>query len=169
MKKLLVISAVALFAVSSVFASDSTEVKKKADSTEVKKAKEEKAPEFITTEKGLKYHDSVIGKGPVAEKGDFVDVHYTGWLFVDGKKKGKPFDSSIKRGVPYNVHLGAGGVIKGWDQGLVGVAEGGKRTLIIPPSLAYGKGGFGGGIIPPNATLIFDCELVKVTKKADKK
>lgn len=88
-----------------------------------------------------------------------VKVHYTGWLYNDGQK-GAKFDSSVDRGEPFEFNLGAGDVIPGWDQGVVGMKEGGKRTLIIPARLAYGSRG-AGGVIPPNATLMFDIELIQ--------
>ncbi len=89
-------------------------------------------------------------------------MHYTGWVYVDGKKKGEPFDSSLKRGKPIAFRLGSGQMIRGWDQGLVGVKVGGKRTLIIPPDLGWGNRGAAGGAIPPNAWVIFDCEMMSV-------
>lgn len=119
-------------------------------------------PETITTESGLKYIDHKAGTGTEATKGDTVEVHYTGWLFEDGQK-GKKFDSSLDRGTPYKFELGAGKVIRGWDEGVAGMKVGGKRELIIPPDLAYGSRG-AGGVIPPNATLNFDVELLKVVK-----
>lgn len=88
-----------------------------------------------------------------------VKVHYTGWLYQNGQK-GVKFDSSVDRGEPFEFNLGAGDVIKGWDQGVVGMKEGGKRTLIIPPHLGYGPRG-AGNVIPPNATLLFDVELIQ--------
>ena len=106
--------------------------------------------------------DSKVGKGRDAAAGDTVDVNYTGWLF-DPKTRnhhGKQFDSSAGRG-PLTFPLGAGRVIKGWDQGVAGMKVGGKRTLVIPSELAYGPRG-AGGVIPPNATLIFDVELVRI-------
>lgn len=111
-----------------------------------------------TTADGLQYWDIAVGKGAVAEKGHQVRVHYTGWL-TDGKK----FDSSVDRGQPFVFGLGAGMVIKGWDEGVAGMKVGGKRQLRIPPELGYGARG-AGGAIPPNATLIFDVELLDVSK-----
>lgn len=101
------------------------------------------------------------GTGAVAKPGEQVTVHYTGWLYVNGAK-GKKFDSSVDRGQPFSFALGAGQVIPGWDQGVAGMKVGGKRTLIIPPELGYGAGGTPDGTIPPNATLIFDVELLGV-------
>src|SRR5439155_21995748 len=109
---------------------------------------------------GLKYTDSKVGDGAAATAGHKVNVHYTGWLDNHGEK-GKKFDSSLDRGEPFSFTLGGGQVIKGWDQGVAGMKVGGKRTLVIPPELGYGAPG-AGGVIPPNATLIFDVELLKV-------
>jgi FKBP-type peptidyl-prolyl cis-trans isomerase len=109
---------------------------------------------------GLKYTDEKVGSGAEAKRGDKVTVHYTGWLYNNGEK-GKKFDSSVDRGEPFTFNLGAGQVIPGWDQGVAGMKVGGKRTLIIPANLAYGTRG-AGGVIPPNATLMFDVELLKV-------
>ena len=120
------------------------------------------AQEGKTTElaDGLKYIDTKIGDGAAADKGYFVSVQYTGWLYKNGNK-GAKFDSSLDRNKPFTFKLGAGQVIKGWDEGVSGMKIGGQRTLIIPPELAYGAKG-ANGIIPPNATLIFDVELVSV-------
>jgi FKBP-type peptidyl-prolyl cis-trans isomerase len=109
---------------------------------------------------GLKYTDSKVGDGAAATAGHKVSVHYTGWLDNKGEK-GKKFDSSLDRGQPFGFTLGAQQVIKGWDEGVAGMKVGGKRTLVIPPELGYGARG-AGGVIPPNATLIFDVELLKV-------
>jgi FKBP-type peptidyl-prolyl cis-trans isomerase len=109
---------------------------------------------------GLKYTDTNVGTGAEATKGHKVSVHYTGWLYNNGQK-GAKFDSSLDRGQPFAFSLGAGQVIRGWDEGVAGMKVGGKRTLIIPPDLGYGARG-AGGAIPPNATLMFDVELLKV-------
>ena len=108
----------------------------------------------VTTESGLKYRDVAVGNGREAALGDTATVHYTGWL-IDGKK----FDSSVDRKEPFSFRVGAGQVIKGWDEGVAGMKIGGKRKLTIPPQLGYGSRG-AGGVIPPNATLIFDVELL---------
>ncbi len=107
--------------------------------------------------------DTKVGKGAEATAGHQVTVHYTGWLY-DAKApghKGAKFDSSVDHGQPFTFSLGAGMVIKGWDQGVAGMKVGGKRTLVIPPELGYGARG-AGGVIPPNATLVFDVELLGV-------
>ena len=109
-----------------------------------------------TTPSGLTYQDVVAGTGAEATKGQQVSVHYTGWL-TDGTK----FDSSKDRGDPFVFSLGAGRVIKGWDEGVQGMKVGGKRKLTIPPDLGYGARG-AGGVIPPNATLVFEVELLSV-------
>ncbi len=113
-----------------------------------------------TTPSGLQYDDTVTGSGPEAKAGQQVTVHYTGWLYNDGEKGGK-FDSSKDRNDPFSFGLGAGMVIKGWDEGVQGMKVGGKRTLVIPPELGYGARG-AGGVIPPNATLLFEVELLSV-------
>jgi peptidylprolyl isomerase len=109
---------------------------------------------------GLQYKDAKIGTGATAKIGQTAAVHYTGWLYNNGEK-GKKFDSSRDRGQPFEFPLGQGQVIKGWDEGVEGMKVGGKRTLVIPPELGYGARG-AGGVIPPNAWLIFDVELVGV-------
>jgi peptidylprolyl isomerase/FKBP-type peptidyl-prolyl cis-trans isomerase FkpA len=109
-----------------------------------------------TTASGLTYQDVVTGTGAEAAKGQSVSVHYTGWL-TDGTK----FDSSKDRGEPFVFPLGRGQVIRGWDEGVQGMKVGGTRKLTIPPSLGYGVRG-AGGVIPPNATLVFEVELLKV-------
>jgi FKBP-type peptidyl-prolyl cis-trans isomerase len=117
--------------------------------------KESNAQE-VTTPSGLKYVDQVVGTGDVAVAGKTASVHYTGWL-----ENGKKFDSSVDRGQPFSFPLGAGRVIKGWDEGVQGMKVGGKRKLTIPSDLGYGSRG-AGGVIPANATLIFDVELLGV-------
>ena len=111
-----------------------------------------------TSNSGLQYIDTVIGEGELAVVGKNVTVHYTGWLFNDGEQ-GAKFDSSKDRNDPFVFRLGAGQVIQGWDEGVAGMKVGGARTLIIPASLGYGARG-AGGVIPPNATLKFDVELL---------
>jgi len=113
-----------------------------------------------TTASGLQYEDTVIGTGPQAQAGQQVSVHYTGWLYNDGVK-GAKFDSSKDRNDPFEFGLGAGMVIKGWDEGVQGMKVGGTRVLVIPPGLGYGARG-AGGVIPPNATLMFEVELLDV-------
>jgi FKBP-type peptidyl-prolyl cis-trans isomerase FkpA len=110
-----------------------------------------------STSSGVQYWDITVGTGAAASAGKSVTVHYTGWLAKDGKK----FDSSVDKGQPFMFKLGAGQVIKGWDEGVSGMKIGGKRQLRIPPELGYGARG-AGGVIPPNATLIFDVELLAV-------
>jgi FKBP-type peptidyl-prolyl cis-trans isomerase FkpA len=112
----------------------------------------------VTTSSGLRYTDLVVGNGALAEDGMTVSVHYTGWL-TDGTK----FDSSLDRGQPFTFQLGAGQVIRGWDEGVRGMRVGGKRKLTIPPDLGYGERG-AGGVIPPNATLVFEVEFVGVIR-----
>ena len=111
----------------------------------------------------LQKNDTVVGTGREAEPGFNVSVHYTGWLYDEkaADHKGKKFDSSVDRGQPFKFDLGAGQVIQGWDEGFAGMKIGGKRTLIISPEMGYGARG-AGGVIPPNATLIFDVELLDV-------
>ena len=111
----------------------------------------------IQTATGLEYVEIVEGTGTLPKPGDSVSVHYTGWL-----KSGQKFDSSHDRGQPLVFPLGRGRVIKGWDEGVAGMKVGGKRQLTVPPDLGYGSRG-AGGVIPPNATLIFEVELLKVT------
>jgi len=115
---------------------------------------------MITTPSGLQYIDTVEGDGATAAAGQHVSVHYTGWLFKDGEQ-GAKFDSSRDRNDPFEFGLGAGMVIKGWDEGVQGMKIGGQRTLIIPAELGYGARG-AGGVIPANATLKFDVELLGI-------
>jgi len=114
----------------------------------------------ITTPSGLQITDTRIGDGAMPKPGQICVMHYTGWLYQDGVK-GKKFDSSVDRGEPFQFPIGRGRVILGWDEGVATMKVGGKRTLVIPPDLGYGARG-AGGVIPPNATLIFDVELLDV-------
>ena len=113
---------------------------------------------MTTTASGLQYEDTVIGTGATAQAGQKVKVHYTGWLYNDGVQ-GAKFDSSKDRGQPFEFSLGAGQVIKGWDEGVQGMAVGGTRRLVIPAALGYGARG-AGGVIPPNATLLFEVDFL---------
>lgn len=115
---------------------------------------------ITTSQSGLRFSDTIIGAGATAQTGQTAKVHYTGWLYEAGQK-GKKFDSSLDRGQPFEFPLGAGRVIRGWDEGVAGMKVGGKRTLIVPPDLGYGARG-AGGVIPPNATLLFEVELLGV-------
>lgn len=165
MKKL-VLGLAILSLLGAVVCADSADSTKKADQpaqkSETKPADKaekpaEKKGEMITTKTGLQYTDLKVGTGAEAATGKRIAVHYTGWLFENGKR-GKQFDSS--RGTnPYALTLGAKQVIDGWDEGIVGMKVGGIRELIIPPTLAYGKRGYP-GYIPPDATLIFEVELM---------
>jgi peptidylprolyl isomerase len=114
----------------------------------------------MTTASGLKIQDTKVGTGATPQPGQTCVMHYTGWLYVDGAK-GQKFDSSVDRGQPFEFPIGRGRVIKGWDEGVASMKVGGTRTLIIPPELGYGARG-AGGVIPPNATLMFDVELLAV-------
>ncbi|MES2297619.1 MAG: FKBP-type peptidyl-prolyl cis-trans isomerase [Pseudomonadota bacterium] len=116
---------------------------------------------IITTESGLQYEDTTVGEGALATAGQHVTVHYTGWLRNDDGTAGNKFDSSKDRNAPFDFSLGAGHVIRGWDEGVQGMKVGGARRLTIPAELGYGARG-AGGVIPPNATLIFDVELLAV-------
>lgn len=115
---------------------------------------------LTATDSGLQYEDTTIGDGAVAAAGQQVSVHYTGWLYTDGAA-GTRFDTSKDRGRPFQFELGAGHVIQGWDEGVQGMKVGGTRKLVIPPELGYGARG-AGGVIPPNATLLFEVELLAV-------
>ncbi|HET6307680.1 MAG TPA: FKBP-type peptidyl-prolyl cis-trans isomerase [Rhodopila sp.] len=115
---------------------------------------------MITTSSGLQFTDTEVGTGATPQPNQICVMHYTGWLYENGVK-GKKFDSSLDRGQPFEFRIGVGQVIRGWDEGVAGMKVGGKRTLIIPPELGYGARG-AGGVIPPNATLLFEVELLGV-------
>jgi peptidylprolyl isomerase len=119
-----------------------------------------RAQHVTMTADGLGIIDTKVGTGATPKAGQTVVVHYTGWLYDNGKR-GKKFDSSVDRGQPFEFPLGKGQVIPGWDEGVATMKVGGERTLIIPPSLGYGANG-AGGVIPPNATLLFDVKLLAV-------
>jgi FKBP-type peptidyl-prolyl cis-trans isomerase FkpA len=112
------------------------------------------------TPSGLQYEDIKEGTGPSPKTGQTAVVHYTGWLWVNGEK-GKKFDSSVDRGTPFSFPVGQGRVIKGWDEGVATMKVGGKRMLLIPPQLGYGSRG-AGAVIPANATLLFEVELIEI-------
>jgi peptidylprolyl isomerase len=117
-------------------------------------------PLVAVSASGLSHEDTLVGQGQTPSKGQSCVMHYTGWLWEDGKK-GAKFDSSLDRGRPFTFVIGHGQVIKGWDEGVASMQVGGKRTLVIPPELGYGARG-AGGVIPPNATLLFEVELLEV-------
>ena len=119
------------------------------------------ATEAATTESGLKYTDEVVGTGAMPKPGQICVMNYTGWIYRNGEK-GKKFDSSFDHGRPFQFPIGQRAVIVGWDEGVATMKVGGKRTLILPPHLGYGARGAGNGVIPPNATLIFEVELLDV-------
>ena len=115
---------------------------------------------LTTSPSGLSHEDTVVGTGESPRPGQTCVMHYTGWLWVDGKK-GDKFDSSVDRGRPFSFSIGRGQVIKGWDEGVASMKVGGKRTLLIPAELGYGSRG-AAGVIPPNATLLFEVELLEL-------
>jgi len=124
------------------------------------KVEAKKEGKMVKTPSGLQQEDTVAGTGASPKTGQTCVMHYTGWLWENGAK-GKKFDSSVDRGQPFEFQIGRGMVIKGWDEGVATMKVGGKRTLLIPPDLGYGSRG-AGGVIPPNATLVFDVELLGV-------
>ena len=135
-------------------------VTSKAAHAQAPKAAKAQAPKAVTTPSGLRIIDTKIGTGPSPQSGQTCVMHYTGWLYQNGAK-GQKFDSSLDRGRPFDFPIGMQRVIPGWDEGVATMKVGGKRTLIIPPELGYGSRG-AGGVIPPNATLIFEVELLDV-------
>jgi FKBP-type peptidyl-prolyl cis-trans isomerase FkpA len=121
-------------------------------------------PSAVAGVTSLQVTDVRVGTGTEATNGRTVVVHYTGWLYsaTAPGQRGTQFDSSVSRGQPFSFVLGAGSVIRGWDQGVLGMRVGGQRVLVIPPSLGYGASGAGGGVIPPNASLVFEIDLLEV-------
>lgn len=155
--KSLIVAACLLSLTTAVLAEEAKSATPAAVSKPAAKApKKAKASKVVTTASGLKYEVLKKGTGPVATAGHTVSVHYTGWL-----TNGTKFDSSVDRGQPFQFSLGAGQVIKGWDEGVAGMKVGEKRKLTIPSDLGYGSRG-AGNVIPPDATLIFDVELLGI-------
>jgi peptidylprolyl isomerase len=147
----------AVAAPSTARAQEKSKADAKEDGKDKDKAKEKK---MTKTDSGLQYRDTKEGDGPKPEKGQTCVMHYTGWLWEDGKK-GKKFDSSHDRDEPFEFPIGMKRVIGGWDEGVLSMKKGGKRELLIPPDLGYGKRGFPGAI-PPNSTLFFEVELLDI-------
>ena len=157
-------STLGLIVLAAVFATSCGKAYKKKSSEETANEHEAQGePDWVTTNSGLKYLDHVVGDGEEAVNGMTVEMHYTGWLWENGQRS-KKFDSSRDSNQPFSFPLGAGRVIKGWDEGILGMKVGGKRELIIPPELGYGARG-AGGLIPPNATLNFEVEFLRVAGK----
>ncbi len=129
-------------------------------SADPSQADDSKGKKMTKTDSGLQYLDDKEGTGESPKKGQTCVMHYTGWLW-EGNAKGRKFDSSKDRGEPFEFRIGVGQVIKGWDEGVATMKVGGKRQLLIPPKLGYGTRG-AGGVIPPNATLLFEVELLRV-------
>ncbi len=161
MSKILVVSFILLFAVGMTYAGDSTDVKQEAKKVEAKadSTAEKGEPEMITTESGLKYTDLVVGTGKEAVNGMNVQCHYTLWFADENEEKGQMVQSSKEMGQPFTFEVGNKGLIKGWNEGMLGMKEGGTRKLIIPSELGYGATPPPG--IPKNQTLIFELEFLK--------
>ena len=154
MKRILILAA----AVSLARSAEPPATQPKPAAKTAKKATKKGTPAMITTASGLKFVDINPGSGESPQKGQKCTMHYTGWLWVN-EAKGTKFDSSVDRKEPFAFTIGVGQVIKGWDEGVSTMKKGGKRTLYIPAELGYGSRG-AGGVIPPNATLVFDVELI---------
>jgi peptidylprolyl isomerase len=148
MKKVALLLSIALAATLAARSASADDQEKKSES------------KMIKTATGLQYEDTKVGTGASPAKGQTCVMHYTGWLWENGAK-GKKFDSSLDRGTPFSFPIGQGRVIKGWDEGVSTMKVGGKRTLLIPPDLGYGSRG-AGNVIPANATLLFEVELLEV-------
>ena len=157
-------STLGLIVLAAVFATSCGKAYKEKSSEETANEHEAQGePDWVTTNSDLKYLDHVVGEGEDAVNGMTVEMHYTGWLWENGQRS-KKFDSSRDGNQPFSFPLGAGRVIKGWDEGILGMKVGGKRELIIPPELGYGARG-AGSLIPPNATLNFEVEFLRVAGK----
>jgi peptidylprolyl isomerase len=150
----LLVAAIVAIALAAVPASGDEKAKAGGDKEKKGESKMQKTPT------GLQYEDIKVGTGAEPKKGQTCVMHYTGWLWENGAK-GAKFDSSVDRGQPFEFTLGQGMVIKGWDEGVATMKVGGKRNLLIPPALGYGARG-AGGVIPPNATLLFEVELLGI-------
>lgn len=150
------IPAITILLMATPFLFAQTATQKRTQAVPNTKAPTKVTGEGVKTASGLQYWDIKVGTGEVAKDGDHIKVHYTGWL-----TSGKKFDSSVDAHQPFELTLGKGEVIKGWDEGIAGMKVGGKRQLKIPPDLAYGEKGYP-GVIPANATLIFDVQLLAV-------
>jgi len=161
MTKNLVVAIVAILVLAAAVLWAQTAPKKRVLVVPNTKAPTKVIGDGVKTDSGLQYWDIKVGTGTVAKDGSHVKVHYTGWLTT-----GKKFDSSVDAHQPFEFTIGKGDVIKGWDEGVTGMKVGGKRQLRIPPELGYGDSGTPGGPIPPNATLIFDIQLLAVSPQA---
>jgi len=161
MTKNLVVAIVAILVLAAAVLWAQTAPKKRVLVVPNTKAPTKVIGDGVKTDSGLRYWDIKVGTGTVAKDGSHVKVHYTGWLTT-----GKKFDSSVDAHQPFEFTIGKGDVIKGWDEGVTGMKVGGKRQLRIPPELGYGDSGTPGGPIPPDATLIFDIQLLAVSPQA---
>jgi peptidylprolyl isomerase len=158
MRKFSRAAVIAAFAVTALAGCAVSGTNTESAQTEASPVTTQPAANPVTTSSGLRTIDTVVGTGASPRPNQTAVVHYTGWLYVNGAK-GKKFDSSLDNGRPFEFPVGAGRVIKGWDEGVATMKVGGKRTLIVPPNLGYGATGAGSSI-PPNATLMFDVELL---------
>jgi peptidylprolyl isomerase len=158
--RVFLVSFVSLSFVLPAGADEKTKPTAAAPATAAAATSDKKESKMTKTPSGLEYEDTVVGTGASPKPGQKCVMHYTGWLYENGAK-GKKFDSSLDKGQPFEFQIGLGMVIKGWDEGVATMKVGGKRTLVIPPSIGYGARG-AGGVIPPNATLLFEVELLGI-------